>query len=181
MSLPVSYQNEINALNREILKGEPKDILQYCANFFNRRLESQRAEFLLAQGHQGKDSGKMAASAFPGTNPFGQTNSFSSNRGVQSIEEEEEDHDQVGSPTDATFTSARAGQGSGSSPFSNSSPFGGAAGGGSMFSGPFGGSDSNGNVPDESAFPHPSEAAEALTLFPPIMPLAGEFPSQPSP
>jgi cAMP-dependent protein kinase regulator len=159
MSLPVSYQNEINTLNREILKDEPKDTLQYCANFFNRRLESQRAEFLLAQGHSGKDSGIMAASTFPGTNPFGQSNSFASNRGVQSIEEEEEEsHDQVGSPTDATFKSARSGQaGSGSSPFSNSSPFGAAAGGGgSMFSGPFGGGDSNGNVPDESASGPPS-------------------------
>ncbi len=158
MSLPVSYQNEINALNREIFKEEPKDILQYCANFFNRRLESQRAEFLLAQGHSGKEGGKMAASTFPGINPFGQSNSFGSNRGVQSIEEEEEDTDHIGSPTDATFKTARSGQaGSGSSPLTNSSPFGGAVGGGSsMFSGPFGGGDSNGNVPEESASGPPS-------------------------
>jgi cAMP-dependent protein kinase regulator len=158
MSLPLSYQNEVNALNREILKEEPKDILQYCANFFNRRLESQRAEFLLAQGHRDTEGGKMAASAFPGTNPFGPCNNFGSNRGVQSIEEEEEADDHVGSPTDATFKSARSGQsGSGSSPFTNSSPFGGAAGGGrSMFSGAFGGGDSNGNVPDESATGPPS-------------------------
>ena len=157
MSLPVSYQNEINALNREILKQEPKDILQYCANFFNRRLESQRAEFLLAQGHQGKEGGRMAASAFPGTNPFGPSNSFSSNRGVQSIEEEEEENDHVGSPTHAAFKSARFGQAGSASHFTNSSPFGGAAGGGaSMFSAPFGGGDTNGNVPDESASGPPS-------------------------
>ena len=159
MSLPVSYHNENNALTRENLREEPKDILQFCANFFNRRLESQRAEFLLAQGHFGRDSGMMAASAFPGTNPFGQSNSFSSNRGVQSIEEEEEENNgQLGSPTDATFKSARFGQsGSGSSPFTHSSSFGDAAGGGgSLFSGPFGGGDQNGSVPDESASGPPS-------------------------
>lgn len=159
-SLPVSYQNEINALNREILRDEPKDILQYCANFFNRRLESQRAEFLLAQDHSISRGGKMAASAFPGTNPFGQSNSFSSaSRGVQSIEEEEEENEHVGSPTDATFKTAQSGpHASGSSPFTNSSPFENAVGGGaSMFSGPFGGGeDSNGNVPDESASGPPS-------------------------
>ncbi|ERF72456.1 hypothetical protein EPUS_07913 [Endocarpon pusillum Z07020] len=158
MSLPVSYQNEINALNRQILREEPEDILQFCANFFNRRLESQRAEFLLAQDHSRTQGGKMAASAFPGTNPFGQNNSFSSNRGVQSIEEEDEENDHVGSPTDATFKTAQSAQpGTGSSPFTNSSPFGAATGGGtSMFSGPFGGGDLNGNVPDESASGPPS-------------------------
>lgn len=101
----------------------------------------------------------MATSAFPGTNPFGQNNSFTSNRGVQSIEEEEEeDHDPVRSPTDSTFKNSRSGQaGSGSSPFTNSVPFGaGIAGGASLFSGPFGGGDSNGNVPDESASGPPS-------------------------
>lgn len=158
MSLPVSYQHEISTLNREIIREEPKDILQYCANFFNRRLESQRVEFLLGQGHSGTEGGKMAASAFPGTNPFGQHKSFSSNRGVQSIEEEEEDNDHVGSPTDATFKGARLGQtGSAASPFTNASPFGGASGAGaSLFSGPFGGGDVNGNVPDEGASGPPS-------------------------
>jgi cAMP-dependent protein kinase regulator len=161
MSLPASYQNEVNALNREILKEQPKDILQYCANFFNRRLESQRTEFLLQQGQSGgKEGGKMAASTFQGSNPFGQQiNSFSSNRGVQSITEEDEENDTVGSPTDATFKGARSGQsGSASSPFANSSPFGASSGGGGggLFRGPFGGGDSNGNVPDESASGPPS-------------------------
>jgi cAMP-dependent protein kinase regulator len=160
MSLPVSYQNEIKALEREILAQKPKDILQFCANFFNRRLESQRTEFILAQGHLGRDGQKMAASAFPGTNPFGQNMGFSSNRGVQSIEEEEEEeNDHAGSPTDATFKTSRFGQsGHGTSPFTNSSPFGLAAGtgGGAMFSAPFGGGDANGNIPDESASGPPS-------------------------
>lgn len=48
MSLPATYLDEINTLNREILNSEPADVLQFCANFFNRRLEAQRVEFLLS-------------------------------------------------------------------------------------------------------------------------------------
>lgn len=43
MSLPSDYSNEIRALDREVLKHKPNDLLQFCANFFLRRLESQRA------------------------------------------------------------------------------------------------------------------------------------------
>ncbi|KAI9843760.1 MAG: hypothetical protein M1837_006120 [Sclerophora amabilis] len=82
MSLPSDYLRELNTLNREIQKSQPADILQFCANFFNRRLESQRAEFLLASHHTSSgsetESGKsnMAGSTFPGvagasSNPFG--------------------------------------------------------------------------------------------------------------
>ena len=46
-NLPSDYTNEIRALDREISKNQPKDILQACADFFQRRLASQRAEFLL--------------------------------------------------------------------------------------------------------------------------------------
>jgi cAMP-dependent protein kinase regulator len=158
-ALPQSYQNEINALNREILKQEPKDILQFCANFFNRRLESQRTEFLLGQGGGSKAGGnKMAESAFPGTNPFGNGNQFGgTNRGVTSIEEEEES-DPVASPTDSNFKSAKSGAGeSAGSPFASASPFGAAAAGGAFGTtwSP-GQGDSNGNMPDEGASGPPS-------------------------
>ena len=66
MSLPPDYSNEISALNREILKAQPSDVLQFCANFFLRRLESQRAEFLLSQQHSSQKGGGMAESTFPG-------------------------------------------------------------------------------------------------------------------
>jgi len=158
-SLPLSYQNEIAALNREILKAEPKDILQFCANFFNRRLESQRTEFLLGQGGGNKSGGiKMAETAFPGTNPFGNGNQFgATSRGVASIEEEEE-NDPVASPRDSKFKSARSGPGdSGGSPFSNASPFGAAAAGGAFGSSWLPGQGTaNGNMPDESASGPPS-------------------------
>ncbi|ORY08360.1 cyclic nucleotide-binding-like protein [Clohesyomyces aquaticus] len=103
MSLPPDYSNEITALNREILKAKPSDVLQFCANFFLRRLESQRAEFLLSQQHSSHKGGGMAESTFPGSNPFGTSPSAgSANSGMHRVEEEEE-NDTIASPTQATF------------------------------------------------------------------------------
>ncbi|PVH98000.1 camp-dependent protein kinase regulatory subunit [Periconia macrospinosa] len=98
MSLPPDYSNEISALDREILKNQPNDVLQFCANFFLRRLESQRAEFLLAPQHSSPKARGMAQSTFPGNNPFGSTNSAA----FTSIDEDEE-NDLVASPTASSF------------------------------------------------------------------------------
>ena len=156
MSLPPSYQNQLDSLNREFLKQKPNDVLQFCANFFNRRLEAQRAEFLLT--HHATGTGKMAESTFPGTNPFGNgASGFGSTKSVSKIEEEEE-RDQVGSPTDSSFKGAKSGFDNGppssGSPFSNSSPFG---AGGSFGGSPFGGGGGDGGMaPDEGASGPPS-------------------------
>ncbi|KAF2707897.1 camp-dependent protein kinase A regulatory subunit [Pleomassaria siparia CBS 279.74] len=103
MSLPPDYSNEISALNREILKTQPIDTLQFCANFFLRRLESQRAEFLLSQQHSSPKRRGMADNNFPGNNPFGTSPSggFATNH-MQRLEEEEET-DIIASPTSASF------------------------------------------------------------------------------
>ncbi|KXT05828.1 hypothetical protein AC578_1076 [Pseudocercospora eumusae] len=102
-SLPSDYTNEISALNREILKNNPTDILQFCANFFHRRLESQRHEFLLSQRHSSQPG--MAESTFPGSNPFGTTSTApgqtTAAAGMHSVAEEEE-HD-FQSPTASSF------------------------------------------------------------------------------
>jgi cAMP-dependent protein kinase regulator len=117
MSLPSSFKNEINTLEREISKAQPKDVLQYCADFFHRRLASQRTEFLLG-GH--KSNGSVSDNM---SNPFGDKSPFgSSNKNVNSINEEDEERDTFGSPTDQTTRDT------GRSPFSTSSPFGAAAG-----------------------------------------------------
>ena len=169
MSLPITYQNEIGALNRAIIREEPTDILQYCANFFHRRLESQRLEFLLAQSQQSNSSSTMAASAFPGTNPFSQESNTTRGRGVQSIEEETEEeereaNDQIGSPTDPTFRPGAGMTTKASGPGSSASLFGNSTSGTSMFRAPFNG-DSTGIAPSESAagpppssFPPPPSA-----------------------
>ncbi|KAI9853958.1 MAG: hypothetical protein M1824_000788 [Vezdaea acicularis] len=120
MSLPPIYVNELNNLNREILKAQPTDILQFCANFFNRRLESQRAEFLLSTQHppslrsSPRQEKNMAESTFPGvaganSNPFGSDagNTFGtfgggSQSGMQRVMEEDE-NDTLGSPTSPGF------------------------------------------------------------------------------
>jgi cAMP-dependent protein kinase regulator len=99
MSLPPDYTNEISALNREILKEKPQDTLQFCANFFLRRLESQRAEFLLTQQHSSPQGRGMAESTFPGSNPFG----TSPTSGYMNRVAEEEESDNIASPTASSF------------------------------------------------------------------------------
>ncbi|KAF2020238.1 camp-dependent protein kinase A regulatory subunit [Aaosphaeria arxii CBS 175.79] len=131
MSLPPNYSNEISALNREILKHQPSDILQFCANFFLRRLESQRAEFLLSQQHSSQKGRGMAESSFPGNNPFGTTSNtgggFANHQGnMHSLQEEEEG--EVASPATSTYAQSDLPQAqsnnTGNSTFGNFAGFG---------------------------------------------------------
>jgi len=106
-----ALQKEFDALTIEIQRHEPRDLLQYCANYFNRRLATQRAEHLTKLNSPSPTSSSaadstqshlravgMADSAFPGSHsPFGSTSSA-----VRPIAEEDES-DPVGSPTDAQF------------------------------------------------------------------------------
>lgn len=72
MSLPPSYAVILNDLNRDVLRARPSDPLQFCANWFNSRLEAQRASFLL----RGSTSSSLAPS--PTTNQVvGRTSSHS--------------------------------------------------------------------------------------------------------
>ncbi|KAF2748300.1 camp-dependent protein kinase A regulatory subunit [Sporormia fimetaria CBS 119925] len=103
MSLPPDYSNEINALNREVAKHQPADVLQFCANFFNRRLESQRAEFLLSQHHQPSYEGRgLAQSTFPGSNPFGTSPGAGA---IYRLDEEDTDMDNThnAAPAESAF------------------------------------------------------------------------------
>lgn len=105
MSLPDDYTREKAALDRDILAHQPSDVLQFCFNYFNRRLESQRAEFLLSQQqqHSGSKGGAGMTSTFPGSNPFGSPpRGQSPSSGMRNIEEEEE-NDTVASPTASSF------------------------------------------------------------------------------
>ncbi|KAF9728814.1 hypothetical protein PMIN06_002498 [Paraphaeosphaeria minitans] len=101
MSLPPDYSNEISSLSREILTHQPQDVLQFCANFFLRRLESQRAEFLLSHHHSSPKGRGMAETTFPGGNPFGTSPSHTATYMQRLDEEDENDH--VASPTAASF------------------------------------------------------------------------------
>ncbi|KAJ9637959.1 uncharacterized protein PV06_04540 [Exophiala oligosperma] len=116
MSLSTSYQAVIDALTKDLLRDKPEDPTQYCANYFSRQLASERAS--LRGSKSSNTNGNMADTAGPfDRNPFGAKN-------VNSIQEEDEEHDNFGSPTDATFKSRDAGR----SPFGGSG-FGAAAGG----------------------------------------------------
>ena len=44
--LPTEYINLLNDLNRVMHRERPRDILQFCANWFNKRLEEQRIELI---------------------------------------------------------------------------------------------------------------------------------------
>ncbi|CAA9962575.1 hypothetical protein CFE70_006002 [Pyrenophora teres f. teres 0-1] len=103
MSLPPDYSNEIATLDREVLKHKPQDILQFCANFFNRRLESQRTEYLLSQQHSYQQG--RAENSFPGNNPFSTSPSAGNGFAKSTMQrlEEEEEHDMMTSPTASTF------------------------------------------------------------------------------
>jgi cAMP-dependent protein kinase regulator len=44
--LPAEYTSLLNDLNRTIYREKPRDVLQFCANWFNKRLEEQRTELI---------------------------------------------------------------------------------------------------------------------------------------
>jgi cAMP-dependent protein kinase regulator len=132
MSLPPDYSNEINALNREVSKHQPQDVLQFCANFFNRRLESQRAEFLLSQQHSSGAGRGLAEHSFPGSNPFG----TSPSGGFMHRLDEEEEPDTIASPTAQSFAAEPMDTTQSSAPsentFGNFAGFGGPSSGSSL-------------------------------------------------
>ena len=109
MSLPSSYLKEIEVLNQEILKTNPTDIVQFCANYFARRLELERAQFLLSDTHKDRE---MSGSTFPGrlgtnVNPFGGDGGGAgkdqlSSGSISKVVEEDE-NDTITSPTNASF------------------------------------------------------------------------------
>ena len=100
MAAPHSdFSNEIAALTREFNKQQPSDHLQWAADYFQRRLASQRAEALLSQ-----HPGEHMASQFPGQNPFGAAAGAGGGGGAAGMHSigEEEEHD-FASPTASSF------------------------------------------------------------------------------
>ncbi|KAG0094199.1 hypothetical protein BGZ93_007492 [Podila epicladia] len=45
-SMPQAYAEILNDLNQKVISAQPQDVLQFCANYFNQKLEEQRARFL---------------------------------------------------------------------------------------------------------------------------------------
>ncbi|KAF9423303.1 hypothetical protein BGZ94_008355 [Podila epigama] len=44
--MPQAYAEILNDLNQKVISAQPQDVLQFCANYFNQKLEEQRARFL---------------------------------------------------------------------------------------------------------------------------------------
>ncbi|KAH8723408.1 camp-dependent protein kinase A regulatory subunit [Phaeosphaeriaceae sp. PMI808] len=159
MSLPPDYSNEISALDREIAKHKPQDILQFCANFFNRRLESQRTEALLSQQHSNPQG--RAESSFPGSNPFGTSPSGAGfPKSPMHRLEEEEENDTMTSPTASSFGAIDFGNPRGNNNNNTTSTANNTGGGAFGNFGGFGGSSKN-----------------QITQMPPIVGEGQNFPS----
>lgn len=129
MALPEAYLREIQALDRLVAEDNPQDVLQYCADFFQKRLATERKSLVASTTsttnttvpptkHESSplssaplSSGPFAAMSNPfaspfglNTNPFGVSNDGASSSlgGMQRVIEEEE-ADAVTSPTTPHF------------------------------------------------------------------------------
>ncbi|RMZ81368.1 hypothetical protein DV738_g2320, partial [Chaetothyriales sp. CBS 135597] len=134
MSLSSSHQSEIDTLTKELAQAKPDDVIQWCANYFNRRLEQERSSHLGSPRSPSSPETPTATSAAPAataatptatssasatngtmTDTAGSPNSsrspFGAGKNVNSIEEEDEERDTFGSPAEIKPKD------SGSSPF----------------------------------------------------------------
>lgn len=106
MSLPSAYVEEINKLNQLVTAQRPVDVLQFCANYFNGRLESERAARFPQSGSQSPTltnpfAGAQGENTFPGTmGGFGMGTPSPFDSAKESIREEDEE---FGGPTSPIF------------------------------------------------------------------------------
>ena len=128
MALPGTYKKEIGNLDALVRRKKPADILQFCADYFLRRLAEQRIDQLhnTLQSHNlGVMSGTTFTSPFAAnSNPFGtdgpKLQTTSSGQLLNVVEEDE--NDAVTSPTtgsfgaNGTFRSPFAGDGASDGP-----------------------------------------------------------------
>ena len=113
---------EINILGREVARSQPKDILQFCANHFSRRLEAQRSEFLLKEqsAHNPfKVSVVSGADRFAG----GLDGSRDGHRGASESIREETEEEMSSSPTSSVFKNTFATGPETRTPITPHSPF----------------------------------------------------------
>ncbi|KAH8589466.1 putative camp-dependent protein kinase regulatory subunit [Bisporella sp. PMI_857] len=112
MSLPLAYTNEIELLKSAIIKAQPTDILQFCANHFNQRLEFERT-LSLSKSTSNPTKQAMSGSTFPGRpgasfNPFGVqpggADILGSSPGAIHKVTEEDENDTITSPTTPSFS-----------------------------------------------------------------------------
>ncbi|KAI1112346.1 camp-dependent protein kinase regulatory subunit [Nemania sp. NC0429] len=143
MSLPNTYQREIESLDGLIRLRKPLDILQFCSDYFLRRLAEERITYRIHDTYQPHSLGAMSGTTF--TSPFANSNPFGSDGARRQTTPpaqllnvvEEDENDVITSPTTASF--------GGSGAFRPS--FGG------QFGGPFGGDGSSDGPPSSVRTP----------------------------
>lgn len=116
---------EINILEREVARSQPKDILQFCANHFSRRLEAQRSEFLLKEQstyNPFKMSVISGVDRFPGT-LGGLDGSRDGHRGASESIREETEEEMSSSPRSSIFKNTFASGPETRTPITPHSPF----------------------------------------------------------
>ncbi|KAI1103175.1 camp-dependent protein kinase regulatory subunit [Jackrogersella minutella] len=142
MSLPVAYHQEIEALESQIRLKNPSDIVQFCSDYFLRRLAEQRAAYLASRTSSTRNTSAMSGTAFTSpfganSNPFGgdgsKTEAASGPPGGLLNVVEEDENDTITSPTTPSFGT------------SNTS--------GAPFRGPFGGDGSSDGPPSSMRTP----------------------------
>jgi cAMP-dependent protein kinase regulator len=45
-TVPAAFPEILKDLNREVLRAQPKDIYQFCANYFHKKLSEQRSKLI---------------------------------------------------------------------------------------------------------------------------------------
>jgi cAMP-dependent protein kinase regulator len=49
-TVPAAFPEILKDLNREVLRNQPKDIYQFCAAYFHRKLSEQRGKLVTVGG-----------------------------------------------------------------------------------------------------------------------------------
>ncbi|KAK6841444.1 cAMP-dependent protein kinase regulatory subunit [Apiospora arundinis] len=117
MSNTAAYQRELQALEQRLQQEKPNDILQFCSDYFIRRLADERTHHLSKKAKNGhtpeplKMSGATFTSPFAAnSNPFGgDSRKMETGSGTPAPNEllnviEEDENDTVTSPTTPSFS-----------------------------------------------------------------------------
>ncbi|KAI1463947.1 camp-dependent protein kinase regulatory subunit [Daldinia caldariorum] len=109
MALPIAYQREIETLDNQVRLRNPPDILQFCSEYFLRRLADERATYLKTRGASSLNR-TYAMSGTTFTSPFAANSNPFNNGGAKSESGrstppgllnvvEEDENDTITSPT----------------------------------------------------------------------------------
>lgn len=73
MALPSEYLDELNVLNKKIREEQPTNIIQFCAEYFNKRVQEERYVALQHNNNNSKPPfANFNTSSFSGCDPHGE-------------------------------------------------------------------------------------------------------------